>query len=851
MLRTSLKNLLARRRRLMATALAIVIGVAFVAGTLVLTDTIGRTFGDLFSTVYKGTSAVVRTQAAFNGIQNSGAQRAPVDASLVVALADVKGVAADAGVVQGYARLVAKNGKAIGHPENGMPTFGFGWPAVPQLNPFKLVAGRPPVGDSEMVIDKKSATDGHLKVGDTTTVLVQGPPRRMLITGIVKFGNADSLGGGSAALFSMSAAQKLLGQPGKFDAVWFAAQPGVSQAHLVRNLQSVIPSGTEAVTGQKLAQEGRSAVMNGLSFFNSLLLIFGVVALIVGGFMIFNSFSITVAQRNRENGLLRALGATRRQVLWSVLLEALVVGLIASVVGLAAGVLVAAGLKGLMTAMGIDIPAGGIVFAARTAIVALVLGVGVTVIAALSPARKAGKVSPIAAMQDSLVTSTGYGSKQRVFVGSGVLGAGVVAVFVGLFAHLPRAVVIVGGGALLVFFGVAILGRTVSLPLSRLIGSPLPHLRGISGTVAYQNAMRNPKRTAATASGLMICVGLISFFTIFASSTTAAVNSLVDRGFVSGDLLISTGAAGGSGGVDPSLAQRVAQLPQVSAASGVRVGMAKIEGSVEQIIAVNPVTGFKIWNIDVRQGNTNALGPTSIAVYKNQATAHHVKIGDQIPVLFAYSGVRPMTVAAIFGAKGPADYYMSLSAYQANFPVQLDYMVMIKKAPGGSLAATEAALKTVSKDFPGTSVLDKSQYKAQVAAPINQLLGLVDVLLLMAVIIALLGIGNTLALSILDRIRELGLMRAVGMTRRQLRATIRWESVVIALQGAVLGLVIGLVFGWAIVHALNLMGTSMVSIPYRTLLLIVVLAAVAGVVAAIRPARRAAKLNVLRAVVSE
>jgi putative ABC transport system permease protein len=652
------------------------------------------------------------------------------------------------------------------------------------------------------------------------------------------------------ALFTVPEAQRLVGQPGKFNAIVFAAQPGVSQAQLVRNLQAVIPSNLEAVTGHQLADEGRSALMNALSFFNTLLIIFGVVALIVGGFMIFNSFSITVAQRTRENGLLRALGATRRQVLRSVLLEALAIGLIASVVGLVAGVAVAIGLKGLLGAMGIDIPTGGIVFSARTPIVALVLGVGVTVIAALSPARKAGKVSPIAAMQDSLVTSPGYGSKERVFVGCGVLAAGVIAVFVGLFAHVPRAVVVVGVGALLVFLGMAILGRVMSRPLSRVIGSPLPRLRGISGTVAYQNAMRNPKRTAATASGLMICVALISFFTIFASSTTVAVNSLVDRGFVSGDLLITTGASG-NGGVDPSLAQRVAHMPQVSAASSLRVGMAKIEGSVEQVVAVDPVTGFKIFNIGVLEGNTRNLGTTEVAVYKNTATAHHLKIGDRIPVLFASTGVRQMTVAVIFGSRGPANYYMGLSAYEANFPVQLDYMVLVQKEPGVSQTAAQVALKSASKDFPGTSVVDKSQYEAQIAAPVKQLLGLVDVLLLMAVIIALLGIGNTLALSILDRIRELGLMRAVGMTRRQLRTTIRLESIIIALQGAVLGLVIGLVFGWAIVHALNLLGTNVVSIPYWTLIQIVVLAGVAGVVAAIRPARRAAKLNILRAVVSE
>jgi putative ABC transport system permease protein len=849
MLRTSFKNILAHRRRLAATAVAVILGVALIAGTLVLVDTINQTFGGLYTTVYQGTDAVVRAKAAFTGIQNSGAQRAPVDASLVAPLRTVPGVAADDGVVRGYARLVGSNGQAVGNP-NVMGTVGRSWPTVGQLNPWVLAAGRPPRADNEIVIDQKSASDGHLAVGDTATVLVQGPPRKMLISGIARFGTASSPGGASVILFTVPAAQKLVGQPGKFDSISFAAQPGVSQTQLARNLQAALPAGLEAVTGQQAAEEMRSNVMNSLGGFNTLLLVFAVAALLVGAFMIFNTFSITVAQRTRENGLLRALGATRRQVLSSVLLEAVTVGLLASAVGLGLGVAVAAGLKALLAATGLDIPAGGIVFAPRTVIIALVAGTGVTVVAALSPARKAGKVAPIAAMQDAVATSTGYGSKQRVFVGTGVLALGAAVLFTGLLAHPSSPVLLVGAGAVLVFFGVAILGRTVSLPISRVLGAPLPSLRGVAGTIARQNATRNPKRTAAAASALMICVGLVSFITIFATSIKAAANTVYSQSFT-GDFIINSGVYG-TGGVDPALAQRVSQLPQVALATGARVGMAKIEGGVQQVVAVDPKTAFGIFDVQPLQGNQNDLGPDAIAVYKTEATDHHLKIGDHIPVLFAATGTRSMRVGLIYGSGEPAgNYFLSISAYQANFTNQYDQVVYVKKAPGVSTAAALAAIQTVTKDYPGVTVQNEAQYIAQVTQPINGIVNLFDVMLLLAVIIALLGIGNTLALSIYERIREIGLLRAVGMTRSQLRSTIRLESVVIALQGTALGLLIGVLFGWAITHAVNLFGTGVVNIPYRTLVSVVILAALGGVVTAIRPAGRAAKLNILRAIVTE
>ena len=849
MVRIITRGLLAHRRRLAATALAIILGVSLIAGTLVLTDTISQTFGGLYGTVYKGTAAVVRAKAAFTGIQGTGAQRPLVDASLVGSLRTVKGVAADEGTIFGYTRLIGKNGHALGNPATGAPALGGNWDQVAALNPFHLVAGHAPQAPGQVAIDAKSARDGHLAVGDTATVLANGPPQRVRVVGIVGFGTADSPGGASVVLFTTPVAQRLVAAPGKFNSISFVAQPGVSQIQLARNLQTALPAGLQAVTGQQAAREDRSTIMNALGFFNTLLIVFALAALLVGAFMIFNTFSITVAQRTRENGLLRAVGASRRQVLSAVLLEAVVVGLLASAVGLALGVAVAGALKALLGALGLGIPAGGIVFAVRTVIVGLLVGTGVTVVAALSPARKAGKVAPIAAMQDGVATSSGYGSKQRVFAGAGILAAGVAALFTGLFAHVHSPVLLVGAGAGLVFFGVAILGRTVALPLSRVLGAPLPAVRGVAGTIARENAMRNPKRTAATASALMICVGLVSFITIFASSTQAAINTVVNRSFT-GDFVIDSGAGMG-GGFDPSLARRVNQLPQVALATGVRVGMAKIEGSVQQVVGVDPKTAFGIFDVQPLQGNQDNLGRDAIAVYKTQATDHHLKIGSYIPVQFA-TGTRLLRVALIYGSNEPAgNYFLGISAYQANFTNQYDYQVFVKKAPGVSSAAALAAVKTVTSHYPGATVLNEAQYKAQTAQPINQILGLIYVLLALAVVIALLGIGNTLALSIFERIQEIGLLRAVGMTRRQLRSTIHLESVVIALQGTVLGLLICVSFGWAITHALNLLSTSAVSIPYRTMVAIVILAALGGILAAVRPARRAAKLNILRAIVSE
>jgi len=851
MFATALRNLWAHKVRLLATALSITLGVAFMAGTLVLTATMRTTFDNLFSNVYQGTDAVVRAKAAFQGPQQStGAQRGRIDAALLPQIASINGVAAAEGEVFGYARLIGKDGKALGNPATGAPAIGTNWSDNNQLNQFRLVSGRPPRSDTEVVIDRKSARDGHLSVGDTTTVLVQGPPQHVTIAGIARFGNADSPGGATVVAFRTPAAQRLIGEPGKFDSINLVAAHGLSQSQLLTRVAPALPPGTEVVTGATVTAENQSAMRKALGFFYTFLLMFAVIAVLVGGFMMFNTFSITVAQRTRENGLLRALGASRRQILGSVLAEALAVGLIASVLGVFVGLAVAVGLKNLLVAVGIDVPAQGLVVSSSTVAIALSVGVGITVLSALSPARKAAKVPPIAAMQLGVAGSTGYGSKQRVYVGIGVLGLGVVALMLGLFGGVKQPMPVVGVGALLVFFGVSILGRTISLPLSRAIGAPLPRLRGITGEIARENAMRNPKRTAASASALMIGVGVVGFITIFVASTKASINQSIDRGFT-GDMVIDSGG-GLSGGIDPGLAPRIGALPEIAAASGLQVGLAQVDGTAVIVQAGDPNNIFKIMKIDAQQGAVTDLGATSIGVYRQTAKDRHWTVGTQVPVIFAETGRRTMRVAVIYGENAQAgNYFLSTTAYRANFPSQLDSKVLVKARPGVSSATALAAVRTAMRSYPGVKVLDRAQYKADQTKLFDQLLALVYALLGLAIIIALLGIANTLALSIAERTREVGLLRAVGMTRTQLRSAIRWEAVIIAVQGTLLGLLIGTFFGWALVTALHDQGVPVFQLPVTSLLVVVLLAALSGALAAILPSRRAAKLDVLRAVVSD
>jgi putative ABC transport system permease protein len=524
-----------------------------------------------------------------------------------------------------------------------------------------------------------------------------------------------------------------------------------------------------------------------------------------------------------------------------------VVGLIASLAGIVAGIGVASALKALLGTIGLDIPSSGIVLSSKTVVISIVAGLGVSVVSAVFPARKAAKVPPIAAMRDVAIDSSGS-SRRRMVIGSAVGGLGAVAMGAGLFGGAGAAMLALG--APMVFVGVAILGPVLARPLSRVIGWPLPRVKGMAGTLARENAMRNPKRTSSTAAALMIGVALVSLITIIASSTKASVSEGVDTRFT-GDFVIDSNTFG-LGGFSPALSDQLKALPELDTVSGLRMAPAQVNNTPALLTSADPIAMQKITDFGVVQGSFDDLGATQIAVVEGTAKANGWKVGDTVPVQFAQTGPQPFTVAAIFTEVDVAqEYLIGLAAFDANVADHFDSKVYVTLADGVSADQGRTAITTVTNAYPQADVQDRAEYKAAQTSQIDMMLNLIYALLALAVFIALLGIANTLALSIFERTRELGLLRAVGMTRRQLRTTVRYESVIIALLGTTLGMGIGVVFGWSMVKALDSQGLGTFVLPYSQLMVVALIAAIAGVGAAVLPARRAAKLDVLGAIVSE
>lgn len=840
----TLANLAAKKFRLVSTALSVLLGVAFLAGSMVLLDTIGRTFDNLFADINKGVDAAVRSEETVDG--QFGDIRGRIDASLLDEVLAVDGVAAAEGSVQGYAQFVDPSGDAMGDPARGAPTIGVNWNLVPELNPMRLVDGREAQGPEEVTIDRKTAKDGPFAVGDEVTILLERGPRVFTIVGVATFGEVDSPLGSSVALFDTDTAQQMLGEAGRYDSIQVVADDGVSQSELTSRLAAALPDGIEAVTGAELTDEAQSAVADALSFFNTFMLAFALIALFVAAFIIYNTFSILVAQRTKELALLRVLGARRHQIVLAVIAEALVVGVVAAGLGVGGGVLVAIALKALIAGIGITIPAGGVVLTATTVYISLLVGIGVTVASALLPSWRASTIAPMAAIRAVAVEEEG-GRARREGVGAAILTAGLVSLFFGLFASVPQRGIAVGLGAALVFVGVAALAPAVAAPFSRLVGALVARVGGVPGELARENAMRNPKRTATTAAALMVGVGLVGAITIFAASAKASIEKIIDDAFL-GDLVVASGSYG-FGGLSPELAERLNDLPEVAAASGVRLGFADIAGSTRTLYGIDPATMDSIVDVDVLEGDVTTLGPTDLAVYKSFADDQGWQLGDTVEVHFAETGSQRFTVALLFGNDDlTGNFFIPNSAFEANIPDVFDFQVYVLRAEGVGVDAARLAVEGVAADYANAEVQDLQEYKDAQAGQIDQLLGLVYALLALAILIALIGIANTLALSILERTRELGLLRAVGMSRRQLRRSVRWESVLIALLGTALGAVVGLFFGWVIVQALADQGFTELRLPMAQLGVIVLIAVAAGSLAAVRPSRRAAKLDVLRAI---
>jgi putative ABC transport system permease protein len=844
MLKATLKGVLAHKIRLFLTAMAVVLGVGFVAGTYVLTDTLNSTFDNLFEEVTAGTDVSVRAQSGFGDEASLTASRETVPESLVPLVAGVEGVKAADGSLAGYAQYVDKEGKAI--VTGGAPTLGVSWTDVPELNPLRLRDGRAPRADGEVVMDAGTAKEHDFQVGDKVRILFEGPPVEFTVVGVAGFGKADNLAGATLAVFDKPTAQKVLDKVGRFDTVDAVADETVSPLDLRARVQDALPDGYEALTGTQIADEQATQVKDALGFFNTFLLVFAGISLFVGAFMILNTFSILVAQRTRELGLLRALGASRAQILTSVVGEAAIVGVVASAAGVGLGILVAMGLKALLGAFGVDLPGGGLIVTPRTVVVSMVVGEVVTLVAAVGPALRASKLSPMAALSGA-GTEQGGSLRRRTIAGALVLGLGVAALGAGLFGD--SGIALVGLGAAATFVGVALLMPLFARPMASAIGRPVPPIflvRGISAKLARQNAVRNPRRTASTAAALTIGLGLVGCVAVLAASIVESGAAIIDKALAA-DYILSTDQFTPT--ISTEVASRLAVQPELGAVTGLKTGELKVRGSNTSLYAGDPQNLPKLLNIVMVTGDMSTLGRGEVLVEEKKAKDDGLKVGDALPVTFVRTGDRDLRVAGTYERNQLlGEYTVSAETYEDNYTESLDFVVMAKAAEGVSAASARDAVDRVAEEFPNVKVRDQVEFKAEQKRQINQALGLVSALLGLAVVIAFLGIVNTLALSVFERTRELGLLRAVGMSRRQVRGMIRGESVIISVMGAIVGLAVGVVFGWALVTAFSGEGFSELVIPVGQLVSYVIIAGVLGVFAALFPARRAARLDVLEAI---
>ena len=840
MLRATLSSLLARKLRLMLSGIAVILGVAFVSGTFVLTDTMGKVFDGLFADVNKGVAVNVQGKSAL-GTGNDN-DREPVPQALLDAIRNVPGVAEAQGAVFGKAQIVLPDGKP--YKTHGAPSFGVSMNANSSLESLRVRQGRPPHGPGEVAVDATTAKKGHLSIGDTISLLLKGPTRKVTVVGVVGLDKAPSFAGAALVAMDPTTAQSAIGTPGAWTAVGVASKPGVSQVELQKRIQAVLPTGFEALTQKQQIDQSSNEIKKGLSVFNTILLVFAGVALFVGMFLIFNTFAMLIAQRTRELALMRALGASRRQVTVSVLVEALLVGFVSSLVGFVIGIGVAIGIRNLLKALGIELPGGATIVELRTFIVSMLVGVLVTVAAALVPARRAARVAPVQAMRESGPAEE-RSLHRRTVIGAALLVLGVVALLSGLSGD--GNIQLVGVGAVLSFLGASTLSPLVARPIVGLVGLPLRRL-GAPSTLGRGNAMRNPRRTAATASALMIGLALVTMVSAFGASAKASLASYVGRS-LGADYVLHTDQFET---FSPVIADRLRAHPEIDEVAAYRFSKAKIDGSTVDVQGVEAKPLVDTLKVKTLSGDITAIDHGKLAISETVAKSRGLKLGQQVHVIWSRTGDKPMTIGAVYEQNLFAgDYLVGGKVVDANVTDRLLGVVAVTLKPGVTASEGRKVIDAEVKAFPNLEVQDQAELVAAQRKQVDNLLNVVTGLLVFSVIIAVLGIINTLALSVIERTRELGLLRAVGLGRRQLRRMIRVESVLIALYGALLGILIGLAFGVALVHALKDQGIDTFAVPYGRIVMVLVAAGVAGVLAAALPARRAARLNVLAAIAEE
>ncbi len=848
MTRIALRYLWARKLRTALTSIAIVLGVMMVTGTYVLTDTIDSSFEDIFTESNENVDAIITSREAIDAEDNS---EPPIPASLLAKVQRTEGVeVAEGGISDPQVAIIGADGEPTGG--SGAPTFAFS--AGGELFDPLTYEGAKPAADDEVVVDKQTADAEGFEIGDTVTIAGKEEARDYTLVGTATLGEVDSFGGASIAVLTLPEARRVTGKEDEFDQISVAAAEGVEPDDLVRNLGAVLPGDVQAETGAENVESQRDDIAEFLGFLQGALLTFASVILFVAAFLIFNTFSIVVAQRTREFGMLRAMGAKRRQIVTSVVLEATLIGIVASAIGFGLGYLFAADALGaIFKAVGIDLPLSGSVLELRTVIVAFLVGVVITVLAALVPAVRATRVPPVAALHEGAVLETPRQSRRRGLLGIALTAIGVLAVVLGLAGTLAEG--FVGAGVGITFLGVALLSSRFVRPLASLVGRPLERVRGISGRLARENAVRNPARTASTAAALMIGLALVSFVAVFAAGLRGSIDDAIDKVFASDLILAHTD---GFSDIPLRVGEEVEGIDGIATVSPYRYTQSRVreEGDEGFLSLVDPETVSDVLAFDWVEGSPEVLAgldPADAAIDAKWGRENGIGLGDTFEATTSSGEKINYTVRGTF--KDDADFAGNYIASDANAEAYGDgdsvtNFLLAYEPDADPDAVRDEVTGALSSGFPTVEVQDQEELKDSIGEELDGLLGAIYGLLLLAVIVSLFGIVNTLALTIFERTRELGLLRAIGMSRRQVRRIVRYEAVITALIGAILGSVLGVVFAIIASRPLADEGFKL-TIPFGTLVMLLVLAVIAGIVAAIGPARRASRLDVLDALAYE
>jgi putative ABC transport system permease protein len=844
MFRVSLRNLLASKLRLLLTIAAVTVGVTFVSGTFVLSDTMVKAFDELYGGLTAGTDVVVKSEPAFDAsVATTGGQVRPLDDDIVVRVDQVPGVAVAEGSVSGFALILDKHGDPV--QPGGAPTIGASVTADRRLaGAAGFRAGHAPAGAHEMALDARTARTAGYELGDPVDVVLQNGRRTFTLVAIIGFGETDSLLGATLAGFDLPTAQKALDKVGVVDEVDVLAENGVAPDELRSRIAEVLPDGVQALTGEQVAADGTAAVRDAMGVFTTVLLVFAGVSVLVGSFVIWNTFNVLVAQRRRQVALMRAVGATRRQVLVGVLVEAGLVGLVAGGLGIVLGVGLAAGIRSLLSLTGVEMPTTSPAVEPRTIIAALAVGLIVTSVAALAPAWAATRVAPMEALRNVAPRAGGVGRVRRT-AGWVVTGAGLAALAGAAVVGNQRWWTLLA--TVTTFAGLVVAGPTLARGVAWLADRGR---RGNGWRMAARNIARNSRRSAATALALTIGLTVVAAVAVTAASLKESVSEAVSGGNRS-DLILEPAGAGI--GISPSVAKVLRGRDDVADVVELRESAAQVNGHGSMVTAMDTVGLDRVIDLGIESGSLDALAPGRILMSTTAADDLGVHVGDSVTVTFVETGETPMRVVGTFskGSLINAQYLITMPDFAANVTQPLDGAIMMNNAAGADPARAKAAIGTALADYPNVTVNDPDDITQKAQSSVDQLLGIITAMLLLAVVVAVLGIVNTLVLSVVERTHELGLLRAVGATRRQVRSVVRRESVLMALLGASTGIVLGTVSGIALSRALVEEGITTVAVPTVTLAGYLVVAAAVGVLAAVGPARRASKVDVLQAITTE